>query len=179
MRHIELEPGLEKFSYRELQVCLLLLVVDVHVHWLSRSELASFPGYQKMSKYIIEVVHAGISSLKINVKGRKGMKNRHSLITYRHTCIIVIHLGARPQSVTVAKPYQTVRTDESIFAGCYSTVLCNRTVWTDESFHFTGHITGDSAHNLIVKLSPCMCSHNSCHGWRNDSLAYVIATYTL
>ena len=41
---------------------------------MSRSELASFPGYQNMSKYIIEVVHAGISSLKINVKGRKGVK---------------------------------------------------------------------------------------------------------
>ena len=86
----------------------------------------------------------------------------HSLL-HPH-CIIVIHLGARPQSVTVAKPYQTVR--------------------ADESFCFTGHITGDSAHNLSVKLSSCMCSHSGCHGWRNDSLAYVIpgeglATYTL
>ena len=47
---------------------------------MSRSELASFPGYQNMSKYIIEVVHAGISSLKINVKGRKGVKKK----TLRH-----------------------------------------------------------------------------------------------
>ena len=32
-------------------------------------ELASFPCYHKIPKYTIEVVHAGISSLKINVKG--------------------------------------------------------------------------------------------------------------
>ena len=29
-----------------------------------------------MPRYIIVVVHAGISSLKINVKGRKGVKKR-------------------------------------------------------------------------------------------------------
>ena len=27
---------------------------------------------------------------------------------------------------------------------------------------------GDSAHDLSVKLSPCMCSYSSCPGWRND-----------
>jgi len=36
-----------------------------------------------MSKYIIEVVHAGISSLKINVKGRKGVETK--TIAYGHT----------------------------------------------------------------------------------------------
>jgi len=39
-------------------------------------ELASFPCYHKIPKYTIEVVHAGISSLKINVKGG-GKKKRH------------------------------------------------------------------------------------------------------
>ena len=28
--------------------------------------------------------------------------------------------------------------------------------------------TGDSANDLSVKLSPCMCSYSSCPGWRND-----------
>ena len=36
-----------------------------------------------MSKYIIEVVHAGISSLKINVKGRKGVEKK--TIAYGYT----------------------------------------------------------------------------------------------
>ena len=38
---------------------------------------------------------------------------------------------------------------------------------------------GDSAHALSVKLSPCMCSHSSCPGWRNGCylLAYVIPSY--
>ena len=36
-----------------------------------------------MPKCIIEVVHAGISSLKIHVKGRKGWKE--TLIVYEHT----------------------------------------------------------------------------------------------
>ena len=85
-------------------------------------------------------------------------------------CIIVIHLDGCV----------------SIKCDCKLTRTCkpHQTVRADESFRFTGHITGDLAHNLSVKLSPCMCSHSSCHGWRNDSLAYVIpgeglATYTL
>ena len=41
-------------------------------------ELASFPCYQKIPKYTIEVVHAGISSLKINVKGG----GKKTFITY-------------------------------------------------------------------------------------------------
>ena len=46
--------------------------------------------------------------------------------------------------------------------------------------------TKDSSHDLSLKLSPCMCTHSSCPGWRNDCnlLAYVLcgedlATYTL
>ena len=40
--------------------------------------------------------------------------------------------------------------------------------------------SGDSAHDLSVKLSPWLCSHNSCPDWRNDGnlLAYVIPIAT-
>jgi len=37
----------------------------------------------------------------------------------------------------------------------------------------------DTAHVFSMKLSPCMCSHSSCPGSRNDCnlLAYVIPSY--
>ena len=45
-------------------------------------ELASFPCYQKMPKCIVEVVHAGISSLKIKIK-KKGDRKKKDLICAR------------------------------------------------------------------------------------------------
>ena len=35
------------------------------------------------------------------------------------------------------------------------------------------------AHDFSIKLSPCICSHNNCPGWRNgcNLLAYVIPSY--
>ena len=41
------------------------------------------------------------------------------------------------------------------------------------------HKHWDSAHDLSVKLSPCICSHSSCPGRTNDCnlLAYVMPSY--
>ena len=38
---------------------------------------------------------------------------------------------------------------------------------------------GDSAYDLSVKFSPCMCSYSSCSGWRNgcNLSAYAIPNY--
>ena len=47
-------------------------------------ELASFPCYQKMPKCIVEVVHAGISSLKIKIK-KKGDRKKKTLFVLGHT----------------------------------------------------------------------------------------------
>ena len=37
--------------------------------------------------------------------------------------------------------------------------------------------TRNLAHGFSVKLSPCMCSHSSCPGWRNGCNSHICDTY--
>ena len=66
-----------------------------------------------------------------------------------------------------------------------STAGCSQWQFMDGSqgkgFAYKWYInTTDSAYDLSVNLSPWMCSHNSCPGWRSDGnlLAYVIPIAT-